>query len=132
VSRYDWMADAACAEVDPELFHPDGRAPSREARQICRRCPVQRACAAFAQQAEGEVTYPHRFGLWGGQLPKHRAKDAAGNGRLRRNAERRDHIIRLYRRGGMDAYQIAEAVGCDARTVWRTTKAYRDSLGEAA
>jgi len=132
VSRYDWMENARCAQVDPEIFHPDGKAPSREAKTICARCPVQRQCADFAQALEGEVTYSHRFGLWGGQLPKHRARDAAGNGRLQRNRARRDHIIRLYRRGGMDAYQIAEAVGCDARTVWRTTKAYRDSLGEAA
>lgn len=132
MSRYDWMADARCAQVDPEIFHPDRAAPSKQAKNICANCPVQRQCADFAQTLEGEVTYSHRFGLWGGQLPKHRAREAAGNGRLQRNRERRDHIIRLYQRGGMDAYQIAEAVGCDARTVWRVTKTYRDGLGEAA
>lgn len=132
MSRYDWMEDAACTQTDPELFHPDGKAPGREARQTCRRCPVQQQCATFAQQLEGEVTYSHRFGLWGGQLPKHRAQNATGNGRLQRNRERRERILRLYRRGGMNAYEIAEEVGCDARTVWRITKEYRDQMGEAA
>lgn len=132
MTRYDWMADAACAQADPELFHPDGKAPNRDAKRVCARCPVQPQCLAYAQQFEGEVTYPHRYGLWGGQLPRRRAQAAAGNGRLARNRTRREQIIRLYERGGMDAYEIAEAVGCDARTVWRTTKAYRDSVGEAA
>lgn len=45
----DWMADAACTQVDPELFFPD-RAdmwePTRQAKQVCASCPVRALCAA--------------------------------------------------------------------------------------
>ncbi|MCX4697043.1 WhiB family transcriptional regulator [Streptomyces sp. NBC_01373] len=133
MSRYDWMEDARCAQVDPELWHPEGvGAGYGDAKRVCARCPVQRQCADFAQAVEGDTSYSGRHGLWAGQSPKKRAAGTEGTGRNLRAAERRQQVLRLVTRGGMDAYEIAEHVGVDVRTVWRVTKAHRDQLGEAA
>ncbi|MDX2761606.1 WhiB family transcriptional regulator [Streptomyces europaeiscabiei] len=130
MSRLDWMADALCAQTDPALFHPEGvGAGYRDARRVCANCPVQRECGDYAQDVEGDVSHSHRYGLWGGQLPRQRA-DAADC--KDSNTRRHEHILRLVDRGGLDAYQIADAVGCDPRTVWRVTKARREQMGEAA
>jgi hypothetical protein len=43
----DWMTDAACTTVSPEIFFPDptvGWAPNKHAAQVCASCPVQRQC----------------------------------------------------------------------------------------
>ncbi|MDQ3885564.1 MAG: WhiB family transcriptional regulator [Actinomycetota bacterium] len=36
-----WVADALCAEVDPELWYPDKGGSTWPARRICQRCPVR-------------------------------------------------------------------------------------------
>lgn len=57
VARRDagcWRRRAACRGEDPELFFPVGSAgPAAlaqvtEAKKICNRCPVRRACLVFA------------------------------------------------------------------------------------
>jgi len=129
VSRYDWMDEALCAQTDPDLFHVDGSGSSyRTALQICAGCPVTQQCADFAQATEGGSSHSWRFGLWGGQLPRTRADNSGAPKR----ADTHEAILRLTARGGMDAYQIAEHVGVDVRTVWRVTKAQREQMGEAA
>jgi DNA-binding CsgD family transcriptional regulator len=131
VSRYDWMADAQCAQVDPDLRHPDGVGVGYQAaKKICDGCPVQQQCAAFAQQAEADYAHNHRHGLWGGRSPRQRAN--ASNQPAGFHVQRRKQILRLASTGDMDAYEIAERVGCDVRTVWRITKAHRDQMGKAA
>lgn len=43
----EWMTDAACAGVDPELFFPDASEqwqPTRDAKRICAGCPVRDVC----------------------------------------------------------------------------------------
>ena len=49
----NWRQDAACRDADPELFFPVGTAgPAlrqiREAKRICRGCPAQSPCLAWA------------------------------------------------------------------------------------
>jgi WhiB family transcriptional regulator, redox-sensing transcriptional regulator len=61
----NWRRDAACRDVDPELFFPistTGAALRQvyEAKRICRGCPAQFQCLAWA--LEHEVT----DGVWGG------------------------------------------------------------------
>jgi WhiB family redox-sensing transcriptional regulator len=63
--RPDWRADAACRDVDPELFFPDGdirsaRAQLKTAKLICRRCPVSATCLNWALASGQEA------GIWGG------------------------------------------------------------------
>ena len=59
----DWR-DAACRDADPELFFPDGdtrsaRARVKQAKLICRGCPVSATCLSWAL-ASGQA------GIWGG------------------------------------------------------------------
>ncbi|MDO8391039.1 MAG: WhiB family transcriptional regulator [Actinomycetota bacterium] len=77
VDRPEWMDDAACRGVDPEVFYPpmlvptptglERQAKSRRYREAiataktyCRRCDVQAECLAYAL-ATGES-----HGVWGG------------------------------------------------------------------
>ncbi|MEU1179956.1 WhiB family transcriptional regulator [Streptomyces sp. NPDC005820] len=60
----NWREAAACRSEDPELFFPIGEdGPSRrqieQARAVCRRCPVMRACGTWA------VRHGERHGVWG-------------------------------------------------------------------
>ncbi|GAA4823849.1 WhiB family transcriptional regulator [Streptomyces ziwulingensis] len=131
MSRFDWMEDARCAQVDPELWHPDGSGVGySDAKKICARCPVQQQCADFAQETEGDLAHSHRHGLWAGQLPRRRANQS--NKPAGFYVKRRQQIIRLAAGGDMDSYQIAEHVGVDVRTVWRITRQHRQDMGKAA
>jgi WhiB family redox-sensing transcriptional regulator len=61
----DWRDDAACLEVDPDLFFPDGdirsaRAQVKRAKLICRGCPVTATCLNWALASSQEA------GIWGG------------------------------------------------------------------
>ncbi len=61
----DWLSDAACRDVDPELFFPVGltgpaASQIRRAKTVCRRCPVVRQCGEWAL-AHRDIT-----GVWGG------------------------------------------------------------------
>jgi WhiB family transcriptional regulator, redox-sensing transcriptional regulator len=60
-----WREAAACRDADPELFFPVGTAgPAlrqvEEAKRICRICPAQAPCLAWA------LDHGVRSGVWGG------------------------------------------------------------------
>lgn len=63
-----WRNDAICAQIDPELWFPDG-GDYRAAKQICATCPVTAECLAFALQNE---TSGYRYGVYGGLTAKQR------------------------------------------------------------
>jgi len=61
----DWRHDAACRDVDPELFFPIGNTGPAllqidEAKQVCRRCPAIEACLQWALESGQDA------GVWGG------------------------------------------------------------------
>ena len=65
----DWRDEAACRDIDPELFFPEGTAgPARDqadqAKRICESCPVPVPvpvpCLRFA------LWHGLGFGVWGG------------------------------------------------------------------
>jgi WhiB family redox-sensing transcriptional regulator len=63
--RTDWRVEAACRDVDPELFFPVSASGAsvpqiEEAKQVCRTCPVRAACLRWALE-RGE-----NAGVWGG------------------------------------------------------------------
>ena len=62
----DWVDQAACAGVDPDLFFPDRGASLADARRVCAGCPVRAECLEYALEA-GE-----KFGVWGGTSEKER------------------------------------------------------------
>lgn len=63
-----WRAQANCLGVDPDLFFPERGASTREAKEVCRACPVREACLEYAL-AEGE-----KFGIWGGLSERERRR----------------------------------------------------------
>ena len=61
----DWRHDAACRDVDPELFFPIGNTGPAilqiaEAKQVCHRCPVMEPCLQWAIESGQDS------GVWGG------------------------------------------------------------------
>lgn len=64
----DWMADAACIGINPDLFFPERGHPNnnQEAKAICARCPVRDDCLNYA------LTEHIVHGIWGGTSEKER------------------------------------------------------------
>lgn len=63
--RVNWRETAACRDADPDLFFPLGPAgPAlvrvEEAKRVCRACPVQAPCLAWA------LDHGVGSGVWGG------------------------------------------------------------------
>lgn len=72
-----WMADAACAEVDPDLFFQDSSGPARTktdrmAKGICEGCEVRLECLAYT--LKNEALTSRRYGVAGGMTPIERSK----------------------------------------------------------
>ncbi|MFB9968090.1 WhiB family transcriptional regulator [Sinosporangium siamense] len=65
-----WMRQAACRDVDPEIFFPIGSAPSRTqlalARHVCSRCPVTEMCLNYALDTGQSA------GVWAGTTEQER------------------------------------------------------------
>lgn len=67
VTDKEWVTQALCAEIDPELFFPSHQEKWQNvqiARDICNRCPVRKPCLLEGMQNE--------FGIWGGWSADHR------------------------------------------------------------
>jgi WhiB family redox-sensing transcriptional regulator len=61
----DWRVSANCRNGDPDRLFVTG-AKQREARSICRNCPVLAQCLAHALDERIE------FGVWGGMTERER------------------------------------------------------------
>ena len=67
----NWREDVACRDADPDLFFPISTTGAalrqmEEAKRICRGCPVQIQCLAWAL-ASGVTD-----GVWGATTPDER------------------------------------------------------------
>lgn len=65
----DWRDSALCAQTDPDLWFPEIGGPAREAKQVCRRCPVTAECLADVMRWS---TSEDRSGVRGGLSAKER------------------------------------------------------------
>jgi WhiB family redox-sensing transcriptional regulator len=65
-AQESWIEGALCAQVDPERFFPDAGASTREAKAVCRACPVQAACLRYALERN------EQHGVWGGATHRER------------------------------------------------------------
>lgn len=67
-----WVADALCAQTDPEAFFPTHRGgtikTANRAKAVCAQCPVQRECLEYSLEAR------ERHGVWGGLSEPERRK----------------------------------------------------------
>ena len=73
VTDQDWRAGGLCSRSDPELFFAVGALEHKQAKRICRACPVREECLAHAMDASID------HGIWGGLTERERR-------RWRRNA----------------------------------------------
>jgi WhiB family redox-sensing transcriptional regulator len=123
----NWRADAACARVDPELFHPTGQPRTvlrrvKQAKAICRGCPVRLDCLRWALDTKEDS------GVLGGLSEEERMELHGRRPRRRKVGELPvlEHILtnRLgefeeLHGNGLDALQIADALGTNVQTVNR-------------
>jgi WhiB family redox-sensing transcriptional regulator len=70
----DWRLDAACAEVDPELFFPDpGQVPqAAAAKQVCAGCAVRGPCLEAA--VHGPQARDDHTGIFAGTTARQRVR----------------------------------------------------------
>jgi WhiB family redox-sensing transcriptional regulator len=61
----DWRHSARCRDEDPETLFVQG-AMQRDAREVCKACPVRTECLAHA--LDNRI----RFGVWGGMTERER------------------------------------------------------------
>jgi WhiB family redox-sensing transcriptional regulator len=66
--RPNWMRDAACRGMDPELFMPQrgGQKDVQQAVKVCATCPVRLECLEYGRF--------ERCGIWGGLSGKQRRR----------------------------------------------------------
>lgn len=67
----DWHQRAACRGLDPELFFPLAGHDAKEAKAVCRTCPVKEPCY--------EAGRDEYFGVWGGTTRKERQMAELGH-----------------------------------------------------
>jgi WhiB family redox-sensing transcriptional regulator len=74
-----WWESAACAGVDPELWHPNaGVGDAHPSRIICRICDVRTECRADIKRVEKGVPLQYRWGIWAGLDPGQRWLEDGG------------------------------------------------------
>jgi WhiB family redox-sensing transcriptional regulator len=56
----DWVDRAACAGLDPQLFHPEWGEVPDAAKAISQSCPVRADCLDWALRTN------QQYGIWGG------------------------------------------------------------------
>ena len=64
----DWLGQANCMGVDPDLFFPERGSSTREAKEVCRGCVVREDCLDYA------IARNEKFGIWGGLSERERRK----------------------------------------------------------
>ena len=64
----NWRAHGLCSGTDADLWFAVGAVEHKEAKRICRRCPVQAQCLAYAMEA------PVDHGIWGGLTERERRR----------------------------------------------------------
>jgi WhiB family transcriptional regulator, redox-sensing transcriptional regulator len=121
----NWREDIACRDADPDLFFPIGTTGAalgqmKEAKRICRACPVQIQCLAWAL-GKGVAD-----GVWGGTTPDERRvirslsrrttiSKADDDDKSYHPAERGEHGIRAQAAPGKAARILRRAgIGPDA------------------
>ena len=64
----DWRAHGLCSRTDPDLWFAPGALEHKEAKRICRDCPVRMDCLQYAMET------PVDHGVWGGLTERERRR----------------------------------------------------------
>jgi WhiB family redox-sensing transcriptional regulator len=64
----EWKQLGLCPQVDPDMWFPERGSSVKEAKRICRDCPVRAQCLEYALDND------ERFGVWGGLSERERRK----------------------------------------------------------
>jgi len=64
----DWRAEGLCSQADPDLFFAVGAVEHKQAKRICRACPVRSQCLTYAMDS------PVDHGIWGGLTERERRR----------------------------------------------------------
>ncbi len=64
----DWRAVGLCAGRDPDLWFAVGALEHKQAKRICRDCPVRFECLSYA------MDHPVDHGIWGGMTERERLR----------------------------------------------------------
>jgi len=130
----NWRSFAACARVDPELFHPVGQPRSvlrqtKQAKAVCAGCPVIERCLQWALETKQDS------GVLGGLSEEERIKLHGRRPRRRKVGElpalenilnnRLGEFRKLHGKG-LEALQIAEALGTNVQTVNRVIRVLQE------
>lgn len=112
------LDQAACAGVDPEIYHPEEGQPDELSLFRCSGCPARLACLALALRAEDDDA---RVGWYGGVGPADRDEIAQI---LRLEPSQPmvpDRVLEAARLQvlGWTVNEIAAELGCSRRTVQR-------------
>lgn len=105
-----WQNQAACKDVDPDLFFPEdnyrGRNPAvRAAKAVCRGCPLRADCLA------GAMERVERHGIWGGTTPLERV--SLGMPKANEVEEYGDWVAELRGCGSLPGVLAHEQAGTD-------------------
>ncbi|HET9442453.1 MAG TPA: WhiB family transcriptional regulator, partial [Acidimicrobiales bacterium] len=64
----NWQAEAACRDIDTNLFFPESEAAVAPALAVCAGCPVRDECLDFALRTRQDD------GIWGGMTEADRRR----------------------------------------------------------
>lgn len=70
-----WQQEAACLDVDPDMFFDPDRTVQLQAIAVCQRCPVMQICRQKALDHVGV----DKHGVFGGLTPSGRERARAAN-----------------------------------------------------
>lgn len=117
----DWMTDALCAQIGPDLWFPE-TGSTAAADRICARCPVRLDCLQHVNTLEG-VTPGRRYGTWAGRSGLSRTTSSAP---VTGDPVRDARILRLAAQGLLVG-EIAQQTSYNERTVHRVLARAREA-----
>jgi WhiB family redox-sensing transcriptional regulator len=94
MSDRHWTVDALCAQIGGDMWFPVKGQPSREAKAICAKCPVQEPCPELGLQGE-------EYGVWGGLGYMQRRGHPRWRPRLEQASDRLDDLVLGMREGAV-------------------------------
>ena len=68
LEKADWWSKALCLGANNDMFFPERGASTKEAKEVCRNCPVREECLEYA------LINAEKFGIWGGLSERERRR----------------------------------------------------------